>query len=170
MKRARRLFELTAAQDWRADAACRGMDPELFFPSAGDVAGAEAARQVCAGCPVRAQCLDYALRAPETRGVWGGETDRERRTIRKKRGYAEDRGGGAQRGSRQSAETIRQRRERLGTTIVADVNRHGTAYAYLQKKCKCDDCRDWALEASRRRRARGREAPQHTSPTANLAS
>lgn len=42
---------------WMADAACGGMDPDLFFPGKGERAPVE----VCDGCPVRAECLDYAL-------------------------------------------------------------------------------------------------------------
>ncbi len=70
-------------------AACRGEDPELFFPfaSAGAVFEAQvgAAKKVCAGCPVREQCLDEALeRIPE--GVAGGLTAAERRGLSAQRG------------------------------------------------------------------------------------
>lgn len=68
---------------WMRHAACAGMDTDLFFPERGDVAKANAARRICAACPVRTQCLEWAI-APETRaeaGVFGGKTIRERRQI-----------------------------------------------------------------------------------------
>ncbi|HEX6473348.1 MAG TPA: WhiB family transcriptional regulator [Streptosporangiaceae bacterium] len=70
---------------WTLHAACRGHDPELFYPVsfAGsallDVARAKA---ICAGCSVRADCLSWALRAGEPDGVWGGTTPEERRHLR----------------------------------------------------------------------------------------
>ena len=65
---------------WRYRAACRGADLDLFFPGRGE--SAEPARRVCAGCPVREPCLDYALRHGITHGIWGGLAERDRRTLR----------------------------------------------------------------------------------------
>ncbi len=64
---------------WRTRAACDGTDPELFF--AGDTASVEAARALCAGCPVRAQCLEAALDLGEMHGVWGGMAEGQRRRL-----------------------------------------------------------------------------------------
>jgi len=58
---------------------CRGANPALFFPS--DSGGVEAAQRVCAQCPVRVECLDYALTNGLVYGVWGGASERERRRI-----------------------------------------------------------------------------------------
>jgi hypothetical protein len=71
---------------WRSRAACRDVDPELFFPTAesGPARHAQvrAAKAVCARCPVRAQCLTEALaRIPY--GIAGGLTEHERRTLRR---------------------------------------------------------------------------------------
>lgn len=69
-------------------AACRTADPELFFPVAAVGAGRARlarAKAVCAGCPVREQCLDYALQTGQTHGVWGGTTEEERRVIAARR-------------------------------------------------------------------------------------
>jgi hypothetical protein len=52
----------------------------VFFPSRGE--SAEPARQICARCPVRQQCLDYALSHGIVHGIWGGLTERNRRTLR----------------------------------------------------------------------------------------
>jgi WhiB family redox-sensing transcriptional regulator len=68
------------AAHWRELAACRGTDLSLFFPSRVESAGA--ARRVCAQCPVRQPCLDYALSNRISYGIWGGLTERERRALR----------------------------------------------------------------------------------------
>jgi WhiB family redox-sensing transcriptional regulator len=65
---------------WRNRAACRGSDLEVFFPGRGE--SAEPARQICAGCPVRQPCLDYALSHGITHGIWGGLAERDRRVLR----------------------------------------------------------------------------------------
>ena len=67
------------AARWRELAACRGTDLEVFFPERGETAGP--ARQVCAACPVRQPCLDYAITNRITHGIWGGLAERERRPL-----------------------------------------------------------------------------------------
>jgi WhiB family transcriptional regulator, redox-sensing transcriptional regulator len=77
-----------ASADWRDSAACRHADPGLFFPAgtAGQmIVQAERAKRVCAGCPVRAACLGWALTAGAQMGVWGGTTEGERRALRARR-------------------------------------------------------------------------------------
>lgn len=70
--------------NWRQRAACRGVDPEIFYPVSDE--DAEEAKAICATCPVREACLEYSLRAREREGVWGGLTERERRRrIRQRR-------------------------------------------------------------------------------------
>jgi WhiB family redox-sensing transcriptional regulator len=72
------------ATDWRHRAACRDEDPELFFPVSDMGPGARQvaqAKAVCARCPVRSQCLDYALDNALDYGVFGGTTERERRNL-----------------------------------------------------------------------------------------
>ena len=68
------------AARWRESAACRGADLAVFFPERGESAGP--ARRVCAACPVRQACLDYAISNRIAYGVWGGLTERERRALR----------------------------------------------------------------------------------------
>lgn len=72
-----RFFDLAA---WQADGACRTHDTDLFFPERGQPL--DASRRICAGCPVREQCLDYAVEHNIGFGVWGGLSERERRRIR----------------------------------------------------------------------------------------
>lgn len=75
------LARLIERPEWMRDAACRGMDPELFYPSRGE--SVAQARKVCSGCPVRAECLTYAMNLHETHGMWGGMSERDRRRIRR---------------------------------------------------------------------------------------
>lgn len=70
--------------DWKADAACRDLDISIFFPDSESASGP--ALEVCAGCPVREQCLDFALRTRQNDGVWGGHTETDRRRLRRKMG------------------------------------------------------------------------------------
>jgi len=68
---------------WQFRAACRGIDPELFFPKSSsreDKARTEQALDYCARCEVRDDCLDYALRYEEF-GTWGGKTEEDRGRI-----------------------------------------------------------------------------------------
>ena len=74
--------------DWRDDAACHDADPELFFPvgTAGPaLVQVDRAKQICAGCTVRTQCLEWALASGQEAGVWGGTSDDERRALRRMR-------------------------------------------------------------------------------------
>ena len=76
--------------NWRQHAACRGHDPELWFPGKGDHVGAARAKAICAGCPVRSDCLAdiLAARMPagQTFGIWGGLSEQERRKVASTRG------------------------------------------------------------------------------------
>jgi WhiB family redox-sensing transcriptional regulator len=69
-----------------AHAACRGLDPSLFHPEAGEVSVVENAREVCNRCPEREPCLAYAIEHGEQLGVWGGLSALERRNLRRRRG------------------------------------------------------------------------------------
>src|SRR5690606_27545378 len=79
------VFPAENDPSWRDHAACLGADPDLFFPPPGPY-GAEDAKAICQGCPVRAECLDYAVTTAQKYGIWGGTNERERREIRKQRG------------------------------------------------------------------------------------
>ncbi|HLZ39029.1 MAG TPA: WhiB family transcriptional regulator [Mycobacteriales bacterium] len=75
---------------WQDSAACRFEDRDLFFPpdeERGRYAGFReaAAKQICRSCPVAGECLDYALRADERYGVWGGMSAEERERVRRRR-------------------------------------------------------------------------------------
>ena len=68
---------------WMEQGTCRDLPANIFFPS--DGAGVEIARRICANCAVKLICLDYAVDNHIDHGVWGGESERERRRIARRR-------------------------------------------------------------------------------------
>jgi len=72
--------------EWMLEGNCRVESPARFFPN--DGVGVEVARRICAHCPVREDCLEYALGERIDHGVWGGASERERRRILKSRRLA----------------------------------------------------------------------------------
>lgn len=71
--------------NWDNEAACRSVEPDIFFPETTSQRAIAAAKVVCYGCPVRAKCLEYALEARLDHGVFGGLTEAERRSLRRSR-------------------------------------------------------------------------------------
>lgn len=75
------LEEVVHRPKWMAVAACQGERRDLFFPRKGE--GTAPSKAICAGCPVRPDCLEYALADPELVGVWAGRRwERERSCSR----------------------------------------------------------------------------------------
>jgi WhiB family redox-sensing transcriptional regulator len=75
--------------NWREFAACRDEDPDLFFPigtSGPALLQTEQAKAVCHRCPVRDQCLQWALDTGQSLGVWGGTSETERRSLKRRIG------------------------------------------------------------------------------------
>ena len=71
--------DLGTGLDWRIMAACRGMNPDLFYPEAYN--NGRAAKAVCGECPVRVECLAESLANGEKHGIWGGSSEKERRRM-----------------------------------------------------------------------------------------
>ncbi len=72
---------------WHARAACKGCDPEIFFPDKNKGMGSKQRRviqELCAGCSVRSECLEEALRE-DRKGFWGGLSERERKAVKRNR-------------------------------------------------------------------------------------
>lgn len=73
--------------DWQSDAACRGSDANVFFsPTHVEskeerVSRESRAKSICSACPVRRECLDFAVVTRETHGIWGGLNELERRHV-----------------------------------------------------------------------------------------
>lgn len=76
---------LDADSSFMDHGACNGDDPDLFFPPPGRLDLMATAKAICARCPVREECLDYALVTRQVHGVWGGMSERERSRIRRRR-------------------------------------------------------------------------------------
>lgn len=66
---------------WQDLALCAQTDPESFFVGKGEPTAP--AKKVCMACPVRTECLEYALENNENHGVWGGLSERQRRKLKK---------------------------------------------------------------------------------------
>ena len=75
--------EVEGLVDWRDAASCRASDPDVFFPDGEDVEGIARAKAICATCPVREDCLTFAVELNQTDGIWGGRTPAERRRLRR---------------------------------------------------------------------------------------
>lgn len=123
--------------DWMAQAACRDMDTNVFFPSGPEFEKRAQAVAVCNTCPVQAQCLAHALDTPEDNGVWGGVPERHRVTM-----------------------TGRKRPRRGPDPITTGDLRcaQPSRSKYSSGKCRCPGCRDASAVYQRQRRQRRRQA------------
>jgi WhiB family transcriptional regulator, redox-sensing transcriptional regulator len=78
------LTDQDQGSSWQLDAECVRHAHEVdFFPARGE--SVRDAKAVCALCPVKRECLDFALRLKVAHGVWGGLSERERRALRRER-------------------------------------------------------------------------------------
>jgi WhiB family redox-sensing transcriptional regulator len=79
---------MSSIMNWIERGACIDEDPELFFPVGTTPPAVEQTRRaiaVCSGCPVRVDCLRWALDTSQDAGVWGGLDEESRRDIRRAR-------------------------------------------------------------------------------------
>jgi WhiB family redox-sensing transcriptional regulator len=79
--------QVATIPQWRGLASCARHTPELFFPVGETGLGGTQiamAKRICIGCPVRQECLDYALASNQRFGIWGGLTEEERRPVRRR--------------------------------------------------------------------------------------
>lgn len=67
---------------WQDRAACFGIEPDVFFPITENEAGPALA--FCRTCPIREECLAWALKNAERFGVWGGMTEQQRRRLQRR--------------------------------------------------------------------------------------
>ena len=81
------MTALPTHEDWQSQAACRGRTAGVFFPPShferktAKLDREGRAKAICASCPVRKDCLSYALRIREPLGIWGGLNESERRAL-----------------------------------------------------------------------------------------
>ena len=74
-----RFISSGTERDWVERAACRGMDPNIWFPEKGETINANIAMTICQTCPVQQECLEYGLQ--EKNGIWGGMSVKQRRSV-----------------------------------------------------------------------------------------
>ena len=80
------MTSATGNDDWRAAGACMHTDPDLFFPISANGRALEQiakAKALCAGCPVRQECLDFAYKHNVMHGIWGGTTPEDRQRAQR---------------------------------------------------------------------------------------
>lgn len=78
------MSEVEETPEWMEHARCADLDTDLFFPTKGESRKGERAKGTCFSCPVREECLQYALDAPfAVVGIWGGTNVRERWALKK---------------------------------------------------------------------------------------
>lgn len=110
---------------WHDQALCAETSPDAFFVDKGG--SVAPAKRVCAACPVRAACLEYALETRQEFGVWGGTTERQRRVIL-------------------------AARDREAGIVKCPPGRHVLTPASTLPNGKCSACRDGGLRAAAERR------------------
>jgi WhiB family redox-sensing transcriptional regulator len=64
---------------WEELARCNQHDPDIFFVPR--VAFERRAKTICSRCPVRVECLAFALASRTEFGIWGGLNEKERRSL-----------------------------------------------------------------------------------------
>ena len=67
---------------WRDQAACKSVPTETFFPTVEDAGIPTTLAKLCAGCPVKSECLDFAVSDSTIFGIWAGTDEKERRKMR----------------------------------------------------------------------------------------
>lgn len=124
--------------DWRESAVCRQVDAEIFFPTAGKnglryAVEVATAKRVCRDCPVRFQCLEWALEHLEY-GIAGGLTEDERAELRRKTGTrAERQPGGPPPRSRGETTLAVVDAPRRGASTAEVVDRFGVSERSVQR-------------------------------------
>ena len=73
------LIEESEISTWRKRATCRDMGLSIFFPEEGE--GVKFAAKICKECPVRRDCLTFAITNNEEYGVWAGTSERGRKQM-----------------------------------------------------------------------------------------
>ena len=87
------MVEAEETLEWQEDAACRLFDNLVFFGEEGESelerqARESKAKSVCRTCPVQEPCLEFAMETNQKYGIWGGLTDKERASLKRRRARA----------------------------------------------------------------------------------
>lgn len=79
----RGVIAIVKPEKWREESACKGLDPNMFFPGPNDTEDQEEAHKVCSSCPVTEECMEYALANNIDHGIWGDMSERQRKKFRR---------------------------------------------------------------------------------------
>jgi hypothetical protein len=118
------------------DAACGEQDLELFYPDPGDLATERAAKQVCAGCPVKQPCLEMALAIGDQHAILGGTTPEERGRLRRQRQQVHAREQAAQRATAATGINPAELRAPAGRSMAAHLLGDASATVRAWELCK----------------------------------
>jgi WhiB family transcriptional regulator, redox-sensing transcriptional regulator len=118
------------------DAACGDQDLELFYPDPGDLETERAAKQVCAGCPVRESCLEMALATGDQHAILGGTTPQERGRLRRQRQVTHAREQAAQRATAATGIDPAQLRAPGGRSMAAHLLGDASATVRAWELCR----------------------------------
>lgn len=156
---------------WKVHAACKDSPTDWWFPESSSPA--RVPRAICASCPVRVDCLQYALvgeAKAELYGVWGGAGERGRRYLRSLwvRSPHPDRVAGPEGCDCEFCAALVEHERRLAALAVGEPEgqplvtygagaQHGRAVTYA-RGCRCDDCREAMRESRRQALARRKAA------------
>ena len=77
-------MQLIAKDFWKG-ALCAEIGSEIFFPERHEANMAQIAKRICNKCDIKQKCLEYALKDPDLKGVWGGTTSKDRKYLRRRR-------------------------------------------------------------------------------------
>jgi WhiB family redox-sensing transcriptional regulator len=117
-------------------AACGQQDLELFCPDPGDLETEQAAKRVCASCPVRQQCLEMALQIDDQHAILGGTTPEERGRLRRQRQVTNARQQAAQRATAATGIDPAQLKAPAGRSMAAHLLGDASATVRAWELCK----------------------------------
>src|SRR6266540_410493 len=117
-------------------AACGSEDLELFYPEPGDTAAEQAAKRVCAGCPVREPCLEMALATGDQHAILGGTTPAERVRLRRQRQVSHARQQAAQRATAATGIDPAELRAPGGRSMAAHLRGDASATVRAWELCR----------------------------------
>jgi WhiB family transcriptional regulator, redox-sensing transcriptional regulator len=129
-------YGATLDPDVLRDAACGEDDLELFYPEPGDAAAEQAAKQVCAGCPVQQPCLEMALATGDQHAILGGTTPAERGRLRRQRQVTHARQQAAQRATAATGIDPAEVRGPVGRSMAAHLRGDASATVRAWELCK----------------------------------
>jgi WhiB family redox-sensing transcriptional regulator len=118
------------------NAACGDEDLELFYPEPGDTAAEQAAKQVCAACPVKQPCLEMALQTDDQHAILGGTTPAERARLRRQRQVTHARQQAAQRATVATGIDPAQLRAPEGRSMAAHLRGDASATVRAWELCR----------------------------------